>query len=322
MPWTIVPGLVLLGLGASLLLQSQPVIIAHRGASGYRPEHTLEAYRLAIEMGADFIEPDLVITRDGVLVARHENEIGSTTDVATKFPNRRRSRTIDGERMTGWFTEDFTLAELRTLRARERLPFRSRTHDGRYGVPTFDEVLDLAESARTKTGRVIGVYPETKHPSYFRAAGLPLEDVLLDRLQERGLTTHTSPVFIQSFERSSLEYLRPRTKVRLVQLTSSAADVTRAGLAAMRTYADGVGAEKLLVIPEDGSRRVQPPTTLVQDAHAAGLFVHVWTMRKEPAFLSPSYQGDAAAEVKRFIELGVDGLFTDFPDVAVGARRK
>jgi glycerophosphoryl diester phosphodiesterase len=304
------------------VVQSAPLVIAHRGASGHRPEHTLEAYRLAIEMGADVVEPDLVMTRDGVLVARHENEIGATTDAAVRFPDRRATRTIDGQAVTGWFVEDFTLAELRTLRARERLSFRSRAYDGRFSVPTFDEVLDLVETVRIKTGRTIATYPELKHPSYFRAIGLPLEDALLDRIRTRGLTAGTSPIFVQSFERASLEYLRPRTAVRLVQLTASPADAAPDRLAAMARYADGIGVEKRLIIPEGADRRVRAPTTLVADAHAAGLFVHVWTLRSEPAFLSPSYDGNAAAEVRRFAGLGVDGIFTDFPDVAARALGK
>jgi glycerophosphoryl diester phosphodiesterase len=304
------------------VVQPSVLVIAHRGASGHRPEHTIEAYRLAIEMGADAIEPDLVMTRDGVLVARHENEIGGTTDVAERFPARRTTKTLDGLSVTGWFTEDFTLAEMRTLRARERLRSRSHAHDGRFGIPTFDDVLDLVDAVRQATGRTIVVYPETKHPAYFRGLGLPLEDALVGRLAARGLTRKTSPVFVQSFEPASLEYLRPRTAVRLVRLTSSPSDVTPDQLRATARYADGVGVEKVLVVPEDGGRRVRPPTSLIADAHAAGLFVHVWTLRSEPEFLSPSYGGDPAAEVRRFVALGVDGIFTDFPDVAVQAIGK
>jgi glycerophosphoryl diester phosphodiesterase len=305
--------------GAAVVLQSHPLVIAHRGASGHRPEHTLEAYRLAIEMGADAIEPDLVMTRDGVLVARHENEIGATTDVAVRFPDRKTTRTIDGRSVTGWFTEDFTLAELRTLRARERLPFRSRAYDGQFGIPTFDEVLDLVDAVRLKTGRTIATYPETKHPTYFRQIGLPLEDALVERLRARGLADRSSAVFVQSFERTSLEYLRSRTAVRLVRLIESPGETAPARLADIARYADGIGAEKRLIVPEGADRRTQPPTSLVEDAHAAGLFVHVWTLRNEPVFLSPSYGGDAAAEVRRFVALGVDGIFTDFPDVAARA---
>jgi glycerophosphoryl diester phosphodiesterase len=295
-----------------------PIVIAHRGASGHRPEHTIEAYTLAIEMGADVIEPDLVSTKDGVLIARHENEIGSTTDVAVKFPDRQTTKTIDGTSVTGWFTEDFTLAEIKTLRARERLDFRSHAYDGRFAIPTFDEVLALASRKSIELGRPIGVYPETKHPSYFRSLGLPLEDRLLAALRLYGLTDTTSPVFVQSFEASSLRDLRPRTSVRLVQLTDRAADVTPEKLTDIATYADGIGVEKKLIIPIDEDGTAQAPTSLVRDAHAANLFVHVWTLRREPQFLPASYHGDLAAEVRRFVDAGVDGIFTDFPDVAAG----
>src|SRR5262245_10038225 len=191
------------------------LIIAHRGASGHRPEHTLESYQLAIDMGADYIEPDLVATKDGALVARHENEIGGTTDVADKFPSRKRTATIDGTAVTGWFTEDFTLAEIKTLRAKERLPFRSHEYDGRFEIPTFDEVVALAREIGRSRGRALGVYPETKHAAYFRSIGLPLEERLLDVLERHGWNTRVSPVFIQSFE-DNLRQLRPRTSVRLI----------------------------------------------------------------------------------------------------------
>ena len=302
---------------AALLAQPvMPMIIAHRGASGHRPEHTIEAYTLAIEMGADAIEPDLVSTKDGVLVVRHESEIGETTDVADKFPGRRTTKQIDGDAVTGWFTEDFTMAEIRTLGAKERLAFRSHAYDGRFSVPTFDEVALLAASKSRDTGRTISVYPELKHPSYFRGIGLPLEEKLLDRLSAHRLTGASSPVLIQSFEAGSLVRLRPLTQARLVFLTSSVSDTTPPRLAEIAKWANGLGAEKKLVVPEDRERRTQPPTSLVRDAHAAGLFVHVWTMRNEPNFLSPTYQGDPAAEIGTFVSLGVDGLFTDFPDVA------
>ena len=194
------------------------IIIGHRGASGHRPEHTIESYSLAIAMGADFIEPDLVSTKDGVLVARHENEIGGTTDVADKFPTRKATKTIDGQSITGWFTEDFTLAEIKTLRAKERLPFRSHERDGMYPVPTFEEVLTLAETKSREVGRTIGVYPETKHPTYFRSIGLPLEPPLLEMLKKHGKTDRTAPVFIQSFEQGNLQALSRMTRVRLIQL--------------------------------------------------------------------------------------------------------
>ncbi|MEO8484485.1 MAG: glycerophosphodiester phosphodiesterase family protein, partial [Acidobacteriota bacterium] len=251
-------------------------------------------------------------------IARHENEIGETTDVASKFPDRKATKQVDGKGITGWFVEDFTLAEVKTLRARERLRFRSHDYDGQFSIPTLDEVLDLATARSRETGRAIGVYPETKHPTYFRNLGLPLEDRLLAALKTHGLTEKASPVFIQSFEASSLQYMRTRTSARLVRLVQSAADVTPAQLSEIATYADGLGAEKKLLVPVDGEGRVEVPTSLVRDAHAAHLFVHVWTLRREPDFLPSSYHGDMAAEVRQFVNLGVDGMFTDCPDVAAG----
>jgi glycerophosphoryl diester phosphodiesterase len=294
-----------------------PIIIGHRGASGHRPEHTIESYRLAIEMGADYIEPDLVSTKDGVLIARHENEIGGTTDVATKFPDRKRTATIDGQTVTGWFTEDFTLAEIKTLRARERLEFRSHAFDGQFDIPTFDEVIEFAQRRGRETGRTIGIYPETKHPTYFRKIGLPLEDHLLASLQSHGWNTRESPVFIQSFETENLRALRHQTSVRLILLLDSPQqqplDDTR--LRDIASYADGLGLNTRLVIPAAPDRRLLPPTDIVSRAHASGLIVHVWTLRKEPTFLSPTYNGDFEAEFRQFRDLGVDGIFTDFPDV-------
>jgi glycerophosphoryl diester phosphodiesterase len=311
-------------------------VIAHRGASGHRPEHTLAAYALAIDMGADFIEPDLVSTRDSVLVARHENEIGGTTDVAAKFPDRKTTRTIDGSRVTGWFTEDFTLAELRTLRVVERLPFRSHAYDGREPISTLDEILDLVARRSSETGRRLGVYPETKHSAYFRSIGRPLEEPLLAALARRGWTTKDAPVFIQSFEVQNLRALRPRTGVRLVQLVdvrgappdaktvpdvpaSYAAMITPAGLTSIARYANAVGVEKSLVLPIDSLGMRGTPTSLVADAHGAGLEVHVWTLRSDESFLPKAYAGDPAAEWQTFAALDVDGIFGDFPDVGVKA---
>ncbi len=299
-----------------LAAEPRPLVIAHRGASGHRPEHTLAAYALAIAMGADFIEPDLVSTRDGVLVARHENEIGGTTDAATKFPARRATRMIDGESVTGWFAEDFSLEELRTLRARERLPFRSHAYDGQFAVPTFEEVLALADSAGQRRGRVVGVYPETKHSTYSRSIGLPLEETLVAALRARGLDRRDAPVFIQSFEVENLRALRGQTRVRLVQLVTEPSQVTLAALREIATYADGIGANTRLVVP---LARDASPTSVVRDAHAAGLLVHVWTLRPEPQFLPPRYLGDALAEVRELVALGVDGLFGDHPDLLVKA---
>lgn len=338
----------------AMLSGQQPIVIAHRGASGYRPEHTLESYRLAIEMGADYIEPDLVSTRDGVLVARHENDISGTTDVAERpeFIERRTTREIDGVPVTGWFTEDFTLAELRTLRARERLPEvrpEAAHYDGHFLVPTFDEVIALAREESARRGRTIGIYPETKHPSYFDSIGLPLEPPLLAALERAGWTDSTAPVFIQSFETENLRMLRGRTGVRLVQLMEaqgrpydlvrrgdprSYADLaTPAGLAEIATYADAIGPNKALVIPRGADGRLLPPTPLVADAHAAGLRVHPWTFRRENVFLPADFQagdpadptfsrlpGDLRAEIAAFLAAGVDGLFSDNPDIAVEAR--
>jgi len=310
----------LLMLAASAALDSsRPLVIAHRGASGYRPEHTLEAYRLAVDMGADFIEPDLVSTKDGVLIARHENEIGSTTDVADRFPDRKRSKTIDGQSLTGWFTEDFTLAEIKTLRARERLAFRSHAYDGQFGIPAFDEILDLARRLGEARRRPVGVYPETKHPTYFRSISLPLEERLLESLQRHGWNDRAAPVFIQSFEQDNLRELRKKTSVRLIQLVSTSSMVEGDGLKSIAAYADGIGPEKRLLIPVNADGALAPPTDLVARAHALNLLVHVWTVRKESEFLPAAYRGDVGAEFDMLRRLGVDGVFTDFPDLAVKA---
>jgi len=314
--------------GATLLLMlaastaaaaSGPLVIAHRGASGYRPEHTLESYRLAIEMGADFIEPDLVPTKDGVLIARHENEIGSTTDVAARFPDRKRTKTVDGQSLTGWFTEDFTLAEIKTLRARERLAFRSHTYDGQFAVPTFDEVIDLAQRMGEARRRPVGVYPETKHPTYFRALSLAIEEKLLESLQRHGWNDRAAPVFIQSFEQENLRQLRKKTTVRLIQLVNTPAMIEGDGLKSIATYADGIGPEKRLLIPVNPDGSLAPPTDLVARAHALNLLVHVWTVRTETDFLPAGYHGNVTAEFEALRRLGVDGVFTDFPDLGVKA---
>jgi glycerophosphoryl diester phosphodiesterase len=295
----------------------RPIVIAHRGASGYRPEHTLEAYRLAVEMGADYIEPDLVSTKDGALIARHENEIGATTDVADRFPDRKRTKTIDGESLIGWFSEDFTLAEIKTLRARERLASRSHAYDGQFQIPTFDEVIALAQQLGAARGRDVGIYPETKHPTYFRNLQLPLEEPLLAALGKYGWNRRDAPVFIQSFEQENLRALRTKTEVRLVQLVSSGAMVAGDGVKRIAEYANGLGPEKRLLVPVNTDGSLAPPTDLVPRAHAAGLLVHVWTVRIDKPFLPAGYQGRAEAEFEQLRGLGVDGVFTDFPDVAV-----
>lgn len=329
----------------STLSGDPPIIIAHRGLSGEWPEHTLEGYRAAIAAGADYIEPDLVLTKDGVLVARHENDISDTTDVAAhpEFASRRTTKLIDGTSHTGWFTEDFTLAELRTLRAKERLPMlRGTAHDGQFLVPTFDEILALREQASREAGRAIGVYPETKHPSYFAAIGLPHEAPLLAALSAHGLTHASDPVFIQSFEVGNLIALNGKTDVRLIQLvdasgapadqpdTPYAAMMTEQGLTAIARYADGIGPAKDMIIPRDGDGKLMPSTGLVAAAHAAGLAVHPWTFRRENFFLpadfrhgtSPVEHGDLAAEIRAFIAAGIDGLFTDNTPEASGVIRR
>ena len=326
-------------------LEGQVIVIAHRGASGERPEHTLGSYSLAIAQGADYIEPDLVLTKDGVLVARHENEISETTDVADKaeFADRKMTKTIDGQKMTGWFTEDFTLAELKTLRAKERLPqLRSANmaFDGQFEIPTFDEILALAKAQSAVTGRTIGIYPETKHPSYFTAIGLPHEAPLLAALTQYGHVEKTAPVFIQSFEVENLKALRPKTKLRLIQLmaeTGSPPDrsdltyaqmVSAEGLKIVATYADGIGPNKAMVIPRTLLGNLGNPTTLVADAHKVGLAVHPWTFRRENYFLplaqksgvDPRGVGDLNAEIKAYLATGVDGIFSDNVTEAIAAR--
>jgi len=350
-----------------------PLVIGHRGASGYRPDHTLESYKLAIDMGADFIEPDLVATKDGVLVARHEPNITGTTDVATRpeFASRKTTKNVDGVNEEGWFVSDFTLAELKTLRAVQPLSDRDQSFNGKFQIPTFEEVLDLAKAEGTKAGRTVGVYPETKHPTYHAKLGLPLEDRLLAVLAKYGYTTKASPVIVQSFEVSNLKYLRTKTQVRLVQLVDAndvnadgsmdltapydkpydfavagdsrtfASLLTPAGLKEIKTYADGIGPWKPYLIPskqvdanKDGKpddlngdgkiderdRVMMPATSVVKDAHAAGLFVHAYTFRNEAKRLASDFKGDPKAEYKLFFNLGVDGVFSDFTDTAKAAR--
>ena len=315
---------------------TKPIVIAHRGASGYRPEHTLAAYALAARQGADYVEPDLVATKDGVLVARHENEISTTTDVAAhpEFADRRTTKTIDGVALTGWFSEDFTLAELRTLRAKERIPGLrpgNAAYDGRYRVPTLEEIIDLTRRLTRRLDRRIGIYPETKHPSYFRSIGLPLEGRLVKSLKRHKLQRRSAKVFVQSFEADSLKALNRRIGVRLVQLLGAPALPTDiASLRAIAGYADGVGPSKDYLVPLDAEGRSLPPTRFVRRAHRAGLVVHPYTFRRENAFLplelrsgsDPAAYGHIAAEYEQFFELGVDGVFSDHPETAVRARKK
>lgn len=324
-----------------------PIIIAHRGASGERPEHTLGAYRLAIEQGADFIEPDLVLTRDGILVARHENEISETTDVAEKpeFADRRTVKMIDGTRQEGWFTEDFTLVELKTLRAKERLPAlrpANAKYDGRFEIPTLEEILQLLQGQETQRGKRIGIYPETKHPGYFRALGLDHDESLLKLLKQYGYAGAADPVFIQSFEVGNLIALNRKTDIRLVQLVASdggppdgrgasyASMLTPGGLRKIAVYAEGIGPSKDLVIGRNAIGLLGEPTGLVAAAHKAGLLVHPWTFRRENHFLptnfksgiDPRQPGDLAGEVRAFVAAGVDGLFSDNPEQVVTAAKR
>jgi glycerophosphoryl diester phosphodiesterase len=339
---------VALGLGFPQAAQAQtqyiaapvgPIVIGHRGAPGHRPEHTIAGYTLAIDYGVDFIEPDLVSTKDGVLIARHENDISGTTDVAAKFPDRKATKMIDGQSIVGFFTEDFTLAEIKTLRAVERLPRRNHGWDGFYDVPTFQEVIELAKRKSAETGRTIGIYPETKHPSYFRSIGLTLEAPLVKALDAAGYTAADSPVFIQSFEVQNLKDLAKMTKVRLVQLLGETnkqpADFVAVGdkrtygdlmqpteLAAIAVYAQGVGPNKRSIVPVGPDNRNLAPTWLVADAHKAGLLVHPYTFRDEPNYLAADYNLDPIKEYELFFELGVDGVFSDFGDTAIRARAR
>lgn len=333
------------------------LVIGHRGASAQRPEHTLASYQQAIDDGADFIEPDLVPTKDGELVARHENAIAivdaagtvieATTNVADvpKFAGRKATKVIDGISITGWFTEDFTLAELKELKARERIPKlrpANVSYNDQFQVPTLDEVIQLAKAQSVAKGRVIGIYPETKHPTYFRSIGLPLEKRLLDTLQKHDLNKADAPVFVQSFETGNLKDIRLKSTVKIVQLIDGQgapydlvalsdkrtyADLVKPeGLTEIAAYAQGVGTAKARVIPVvDG--KLGTPTTLVKDAHDKKLLVHVWTIRPENNFLpdslkrapkaDPIMQGDTAGEIKAFLDAGIDGLFADSPVTAV-----
>jgi glycerophosphoryl diester phosphodiesterase len=322
-----------------------PLVIAHRGASGYRPEHTLASYRLAIEMGADYIEPDLVATRDGRLIARHEPLLDDTTDVKSRpqFAARRSTKTVDGKSVTGFFASDFTLAEIKQLRAVQANPARSREYDGKFEIPTFEEILELRERESAKRGRIIGIYPETKHPSFHLDLQLPLEERLLEALRRHELDRPDGPVFIQSFESANLQYLHTKTKLPLVQLLDDGAlqydaagkHVTgvkipqysdkRGGaapqsLADVAKYANAIGPWKRQIMRDVGAPQLLQ-TTLIEQAHAAGLRVHTYTFRSEPATLAPEYRGDPQVEYRQFYALGIDGVFSDFADVALSARQ-
>ncbi|MEE1929116.1 glycerophosphodiester phosphodiesterase [Streptomyces sp. TRM 70351] len=324
-----------------------PAVVAHRGASGYRPEHTFGAYELALDMGADIIEQDLVPTKDGHLVCRHENEIGGTTDVAghPRFAGRRTTKTVDGQRVTGWFTEDFTLAELKTLRATERIPAQRQhntVYDGRWDVPTFEEVLRWARTEGRKRGRTVWLHVETKHPSYFRALGLGLEERLARLLRAHRLHRRTAPVFVQSFEPGSIRRMARLVDTPGVVLLSSAGSrpwdftqsgdprtvadlVTPAGLDWIASFARGIGPTLDLVVPRGRDGRLGAPTSLVRDAHARDLVVHPYTMRNENTFLpaefrrgtDPAAHGDAFGALRAYFATGIDGLFADQPDTAL-----
>jgi glycerophosphoryl diester phosphodiesterase len=330
-----------------------PLVIGHRGAPGYLPDHTLEGYALAIKLGADYIEPDLVATKDGHLIARHEPNMLTTTDVATKFPQRRTTKVVDGFAEEGFFASDFTLKEIKTLRAVQPLADRPQQFNGRFQIPTFEEVLALAKRHH------VGVYPETKHPTFHKMLGLPLEGRLVAALRKAGLDKKRSPVFIQSFEQSNLKQLNRMIDVPLVQLVD-AYDVapdgtllyiapfdrpydwtvsgdprllartfgffaTDEGLREISTYADGIGPWKRYIVSTrtepDGSLVTLPPTDLIRRAHRKGLVIHTWTFRNEDRFLASDYDGNPLKEYRQFFRLGIDGVFSDFTDTAVFARR-
>ena len=357
------------------LKNEQPLVIAHRGASGYLPEETLEAYAKAIDMGADVVEPDLVSTKDGVLIARHDPNLDYSTDVAKhpEFASRKKTIQVDGETQTGWFANDFTLAEVKTLGALITDAERPQQFNALYKVVTFQEIIDLVKLRSTQLNRTIAVYPETKNPSYHRSVGLPLEDKLIAMVKAAGWNSKTAPIFVQSFEPGSLKEMRSKgLDTRMVQLIDAddydlktgkltyaapynrpydwtlagdtrlfSAMVTPAGLAEIKTYADGIGPWKPYIVPVkgtldasgnmrdmDGDGKVtytdastQPSTTLIDDAHKAGLFVHAYTFRNEQRRLAFDYKKDPKAEYLQFYRLGLDGLFSDFPDTALEARK-
>jgi glycerophosphoryl diester phosphodiesterase len=351
-----------------------PIIIGHRGGgSGYLPEHTLEAYALGIELGADYVEPDLVATKDGRLIARHEPNMINTTNVKDlpQFASRKRTAVIDGATEEGFFASDFTLAEIKTIRAVQPLAERDQRFNGQFQIPTFEEVIEFVKRKSWEKGRTIGIYPETKHPTYHQKLGLALEDRLVDALKRAGWNRRSAPVFIQSFETANLKYLRSRTPVKLVQLVD-ADDVnldgslafnapydkpydwvvsgraglfkdllTPAGLAEVKTYADGIGPWKPYLqssagtdankdgkaddingdgLVNEADRKLLPPTDIIANAHKLGLVVHPFTFRNEQRRLVSDDKGNPINEYLRFYELGVDGLFSDFADTAFAAR--
>lgn len=329
------------GVGALPHFPLRPIVIAHRGASGALPEQTLEAFDLAIDCGADAIELDVVPTRDGVLMARHENELSLTTNIATlpQFAQRRSTKVVDGKAITGWFCEDFRSDELTSLRARQRFPFRSHASDDRFRVPTLAEVLHWRDRRNPR----VGVFIEIKHPTYFGRCGHDVADLLSRSLEGRAMGEPSSGIVGMSFEPGVLRRLKERTKLAIVQLLDAPearpfdwsesgsrrtfADLlTGEGLAEVRAYADGIGPWKRLIVPALQSERgeapirLDAPTDLVERAHAAGLFVCSWTFRDEPRYLAADYAGEPRLEYEQFVRLGIDGIISDFPETAVAAR--
>jgi glycerophosphoryl diester phosphodiesterase len=344
--------------------ENSPLVIGHRGASGFLPEHTLQAYKLAIRQGADYIEPDLVATKDGVLIARHEPLLGTTatgdhdsTNVADKpesaNPPYKSTKTVDGVTVEGWYASDFTLAEIKTLGAKQTRDLRPTQFDGQFKIPTLQEIIRLVKNQSRTRGRKIGIYPETKHPTFHKDIGLPLEGRLVRVLKTNGLNHRNARVFIQSFEQANLKQLNTMTPVRLVQLmdafdtdpitgnpTFDAPNdrpydwkvqvpprtdnydyfATNAGLDEVKTYADGIGPWKVYIVPTTGSGggAIMDPTDLIQRAHARGLLVHTWTFRNDS--FPTGYPGGPIDEYLKFYRLGIDGVFSDFPGTAVGAR--
>jgi glycerophosphoryl diester phosphodiesterase len=336
--------------------ENNPLVIGHRGASGYLPEHTLQSYALAIRLGADYVEPDLVATKDGHLIARHEPNITLTTDVRShpEFEDRETTKEVDGVDETGFFASDFTLKEIKTLRAVQTFPERPQQFNGRFQIPTLSEVIELVQRQSKRRHRRVGIYPETKHPTFHKDLGLPLERRLVRILDRYGLDKRRSPVFIQSFEQSNLKRLNRMTPVRLVQLVD-AYDVNAAGeliyqkpndrpydwtvsgdpelmsrtfgffatdegLEEISTYADGIGPWKKYIVSTNASNDTLPPTDLIERAHDHGLLIHTWTFRSEQSRLANQYEGNPINEYLQFYELGIDGVFSDFPDDAFVAR--
>ena len=332
----------------------KPLIIAHRGASGYMPDHTLQGYTKAVELGADFIEPDLVSTKDGVLIARHEPNLKDTTDIATRpeFAQYKRTMSVDGHDEEGWFASDLTLAQIKTLRAKQPRADRSTQYNGQFQIPTFEEILKLRADLSKKYGREIGVYPETKHPAWHHALGLGFEDKLVNILKKHGLNRANAPVYIQSFELTNLKALKKMTQVPLIYLLD-ADDVNKDGSIATirpydfvksgdtRTYADmlkpenlkevaktanGIGPWKVYIASyrtdADGKKYRLPANDLVKRAHALGLKVHPYTFRNEAKHLTEDDKGDPYNEYATYFATGIDGLFSDYTDTAVAARNK